>query len=461
MQRVVTGLALLLLVDVMWVATPEVTKYFSYSPNLNNKPYFNTFVKSSLCAIYLMGFLIYRSWWYQCRGGNGNSSSPPYSPKCEEASIDCDKLISDPVFVPIKIEGSKSCSSGSSTETEDISDGSVSSRSVRFSKILEVRQLSSVHAEEAVLARLSYTAYMRAMEARLKAASKLSVRQIVKIALVCSFILFFGHLSYHIATSYVQTGLPNILLSLSALFTLVLASVFPATTGDRFTLSKFVAVALSIGGIVLVTWSTKDFHLDREPLSAIWSVLGALLLALFLVLLRRRVDNEDKLNMPMFYGFLGLCVLLLLWPGLVILHLTKIEELVWPNTFEWSLLVIDGFVSVVLSNLLWLWGCFLTSSLAATLSLTLTIPMSAIAEVLLSQETYDWRFYVGMVPVFIAFFGVTMMSYYDNCDPVLMAINKAFRCSLLSRRRYFSRNRDTDREQTESLIGVGPDRMET
>jgi mannose/fructose-specific phosphotransferase system component IIA len=26
MQRVVTGLALLLLVDVMWVATPEVTK---------------------------------------------------------------------------------------------------------------------------------------------------------------------------------------------------------------------------------------------------------------------------------------------------------------------------------------------------------------------------------------------------------------------------------------------------
>jgi solute carrier family 35, member F5 len=61
-------------------------------------------------------------------------------------------------------------------------------------------------------------------------------------------------------------------------------------------------VFCSIGGIVLVTWSTKDLHLDQEPLSAIWSVLGALLLALFLVLLRRRVDNEDKLNMPMFYG---------------------------------------------------------------------------------------------------------------------------------------------------------------
>lgn len=56
-----------------------------------------------------------------------------------------------------------------------------------------------------------------------------------------------------------------------------------------------------------MTWSTKDLHLDREPLSAVWSVLGALLLALFLVLLRRRVDNEDKLNMPMFYGYYLLC----------------------------------------------------------------------------------------------------------------------------------------------------------
>ena len=61
-------------------------------------------------------------------------------------------------------------------------------------------------------------------------------------------------------------------------------------------------VLVSIGGIVLVSWSTKDLRVDRDPLSAVCSVMGALLFALFLVLLRRRVDNEDKLNMPMFYG---------------------------------------------------------------------------------------------------------------------------------------------------------------
>ena len=54
-------------------------------------------------------------------------------------------------------------------------------------------------------------------------------------------------------------------------------------------------------------------------------------------------------------GFLGLCTLLLLWPGLVILHVTKVEELVWPDSLEWAVLFVSGIVGVVISNLLWLW----------------------------------------------------------------------------------------------------------
>jgi len=57
-------------------------------------------------------------------------------------------------------------------------------------------------------------------------------------------------------------------------------------------------------------------------------------------------------------GFLGLCTLLLLWPGLVILHVAKIEELVWPDSLEWAVLFINGIVGVVISNLLWLWSVF-------------------------------------------------------------------------------------------------------
>ena len=50
-----------------------------------------------------------------------------------------------------------------------------------------------------------------------------------------------------------------------------------------------------------MSFSTKAMVVE-QPIGVIWSILGALLLALFLVLLRRLVDNEEKLNMPMFYG---------------------------------------------------------------------------------------------------------------------------------------------------------------
>jgi len=49
--------------------------------------------------------------------------------------------------------------------------------------------LLDVHAEDALLARMSYSAYLHAVEARLKATSKLTVRQIIKVAFICSFIV--------------------------------------------------------------------------------------------------------------------------------------------------------------------------------------------------------------------------------------------------------------------------------
>ena len=57
----------------------------------------------------------------------------------------------------------------------------------------------------------------------------------------------------------------------------------------------------SIGGIVLVSFS-DTLVTPEVPLGALWALLGALLYAIYLVLLRRRVDNEEKLNIPMFLG---------------------------------------------------------------------------------------------------------------------------------------------------------------
>ena len=46
-----------------------------------------------------------------------------------------------------------------------------------------------VYAEEAVLSRMSYSAYLRADEARMRIAGKLSVRQIIKLAAIFSIVV--------------------------------------------------------------------------------------------------------------------------------------------------------------------------------------------------------------------------------------------------------------------------------
>ena len=94
----------------------------------------------------------------------------------------------------------------------------------------------------------------------------------------------------------------------------------------------------------------------------------------------------------------------------------------WPNRYQWSSLLVNGLVGTVLSELLWLFGCFYTSSLVATLAISLTIPLTMFADVLVKGVVYDQLFYVGSVPMFLSFFIVAILTHCNNWDPILDAL---------------------------------------
>lgn len=71
-------------------------------------------------------------------------------------------------------------------------------------------------------------------------------------------------------------------------------------------------------------------------------------------------------------------------------------------------------------------GCFLTSSLIATVALSLTIPLSMVADVMFERVHYPGLFYVGSLPVFLSFLSITLLAHYDNCDPVLDLARRAY-----------------------------------
>lgn len=151
----------------------------------------------------------------------------------------------------------------------------------------------------------------------------------------------------------------------------------------------------------------------------------------------------------MFFGFVGLFNLTLLWPLFFILHYGHWEEFEWPDTHQWTFLIINGLIGTVLSEVLWLWyvykiiftcslklcdlfffriyrGCFLTSSLIATLAVSLVMPMSMVADVLLKKVEYPCIFYLGTIPMLLAFLTVSLLSYYDNWDPVMDLIKRIY-----------------------------------
>lgn len=58
--------------------------------------------------------------------------------------------------------------------------------------------------------------------------------------------------TYQVALAQTEAGMVNMLSSTSSFFTLTLAAIFPSGQSDKFTLSKLLAVLLSICGIVSI-----------------------------------------------------------------------------------------------------------------------------------------------------------------------------------------------------------------
>lgn len=101
----------------------------------------------------------------------------------------------------------------------------------------------------------------------------------------------------------------------------------------------------------------SDLTIENNSMSTgiILALVSAFFYAAYIVFLKRKVDHEDKMDIPMFFGFVGIFNLTLLWPLFFILHYGHWEEFEWPNSHQWTFLIINGLISTVLSEVLWLW----------------------------------------------------------------------------------------------------------
>ncbi|XP_055625101.1 solute carrier family 35 member F5 [Toxorhynchites rutilus septentrionalis] len=429
-HNLIVGIVLLVLVDVIWVSSSELTKFLYENENYD-KPFFCTYFKASMFTIYLVFLGLIAPWKETCVK-NGNYALMENAEDDDNYFVNGNSSLSDSSFIPIKADAQVSA-----TESDDSSI-----RSVRFSKVAEVREMSPHEATEALMSRLSYAASLRVRRQK-------SHHKTARTALMFSILWFIANYMFQLALDPSETAMVTLLSSTSSFFTLVLAAMFPSSCGDKLTFSKIFAVLLSISGAIMV--SLSEISEPKMTRGIVLAIMSAFFYASYLVLVKRKSDTEEKINIPMFFGFVGMWNLLLLWPLLFVLNFSQLEVFELPSRKQFLVLLLNGLVGTVLSEALWLWGCFLTSSLIGTVAISLQIPLAMLFDMVLHGKTFPLLFYFGSLPMFLSLIFVAFLVKFDDCDPLLKFFKMIYRRIWHCRKPNIVRIPDLE-EQHESLI---------
>ncbi|XP_045522554.1 solute carrier family 35 member F5 [Pieris brassicae] len=425
------GIFILLLVAVLWVISSELTKYIYIEKKLE-RPFLVTYVRSSLLFIYLLVLCFTPPTKDPCQPAEYTQLTEAVNETDDEFS-DATNSLGDSTFVPVR--------AGETTDSDDATP-----RAVRFNKVAEVRVMSAAMAGEALLARLSWSASLRASEFAQRRAAAAATRRHIRLALIFTIPWFISNYLYRLSLLHTSTCSATIYTSTTSAFALSLGALFAQAPTDRFSFSKFFSVLLTAGGMVVLILSESHKNNWTAVLSAFGS---AICYAVHLLLFRRELRKGDGINSFLLVGIVGCVCGCLIWTFGGVLALTGVEKAELPSPRLWSWLLLDAALSPLLMESLWLWGKSLTSSRTATSVLSATVVMCACLEA--------WRGEGGVV---------------RSCAAVLASCG--WFCAALDRSglpapaaRLLLRLRPTDRltsirnisdldEQTEALISDDP-----
>lgn len=260
----------------------------------------------------------------------------------------------------------------------------------------------------------------------------LTTRETAKLASIFSLFWFIANWAVNASLDYTSVASSTILASMSGFFTLAIGRIFQV---EAFSLAKLGAVVLSFLGVLLVTLADTEetrpntptpanftllnraFTLTfsggpesathpsttNPPLGDALALLSALFYALYVTLLKVRIKDESRIDMQLFFGFVGVFNVLGLWPIGVILHLTGIEPFELPKTSEvWTVIAINMFITLS-SDYIYLLAMLKTTPLVVTVGLALTIPLAVAGDWVFLRIGATPQTIVGAVLVVLSF----------------------------------------------------------
>lgn len=397
--RHVLGVGILGVVVVLWVASSFLMRSIFGEDETYDKPFFVTWINTGTFSFYLLAFGARALWreyaprrlrsgagrlykairrsksWNELRSGSGNGG--------DEASA---------------------CTGARSPLLRNSSDDSIT---------------QTRHTRPPLRSRPSVLTFGSEAQPAGDTAAPLTAAETAKLGCIFSILWFAANYFGNCSLSYTNVASFTIISSLSGFFTLALGA---AVNVEAFTRAKLLALIASLVGVALVVLhDTKaaDGKADNDkPAKSIQIVdvligdalalIGAMLYGVYTVFLKLRVGHEDRVSMPLFFGFVGVFNLLFLWPVLLLLHVTELEPFALPASRDvWIVVLVNASITFV-SDYLWVWAMLLTSPLIVTVGISMSIPLALAGDHVLYHYTGSWLFLLGALLVFASFIVVNL-----------------------------------------------------
>ncbi|KAF5390308.1 hypothetical protein D9757_002816 [Collybiopsis confluens] len=242
----------------------------------------------------------------------------------------------------------------------------------------------------------------------------LTTRETAELAFAFCFIWFTANWSLNASLDYTSVASATILSSTSGFFTLGIGKLYNVenltavkigAVSTRFvpfrfpSISDLMAVFDSFVGVLLVALADSSQTIDDDSLSAPISVsaryvlgdflalFSALFYAFYVILLKVRIRAESRIDMQLFFGFVGLFNIVFCWPIGVLLHLTGVEKFELPTTSKAVAAIIINMAITWSSDFLYVMAMLKTTPLVVTIGLSLTIPLAVMGDFFLSKPT--------------------------------------------------------------------------
>ncbi|CAI4049268.1 hypothetical protein SUVZ_13G1190 [Saccharomyces uvarum] len=263
---------------------------------------------------------------------------------------------------------------------------------------------------------------------------RLTLYETIKLSAEFCILWFTANLVTNASLAFTSVASQTILSTTSSFFTLFIGALCHVESLSR---SKILGSFISFIGIIMVTRTDSrqryktgiaDISGDNNDISGddndtvqlllgnLLALAGAVLYGVYSTLLKREVGDETRVNMKIFFGFVGLFNLLFLWPSLIVLNFFGWEPFELPKDPKVIIIILLNCLITFVSDFCWAKAMLLTSPLTVTVGLSITIPLAMFGDVLFKHKTMPVLYLFGAALILGSFFIINKSSEEEHFE---------------------------------------------